>query len=140
VILGIDPGTRRVGVAIADEETRLARPLEVIDVTDRLPIKRIADLVKEHAVREVVVGRPLSLSGEAGAAVAEYATFVDELRQDLASKNVPLIEYDERFTSLVADRSLREAGVKGRKRRKIVDAVAAQVMLQGYLDATRSRS
>jgi putative Holliday junction resolvase len=140
VILGIDPGTRRVGVAIADEETRMARPLEVIDVTDRLPVKRIADLVEEHAVREVVVGRPLSLSGEAGAAVAEYATFVDELRQDLASKNVPLIEYDERFTSLVADRSLREAGVKGRKRRKIVDAVAAQVMLQGYLDATRSRS
>jgi putative Holliday junction resolvase len=134
VILGIDPGSRRVGIAMADPETRFARPLEVIDTLNEQAIERVVHLIKEHGVTKVVVGRPVSLSGSAGPAVEEYAGFVEELRRELGPETVPVVEYDERLTSVVANRSLEDAGMPGRARRKIVDAVAAQVMLQGYLD------
>ncbi len=133
MILGIDPGRRRVGVAVADDETLFARPVEVIDTTALDPVGRIADLVTELGVRAVVVGLPVGLTGAEGAAAAEQRDFMDRLRSSLS---VDVIAYDERLTTVVAERALRDGGVKGRKLKGLSDAVAAQVLLQDYLDST----
>jgi len=131
VILGIDPGERRVGVAIADDETRFARPLEVIDLREVDAPERIAALVDELNIRMIVIGRPVGLSGRAGPAVEAQKIFVDAVRTAVA---VQVVEYDERLTSVVAEQGLRAAGADRGARKRIKDAVAAQVMLQGYLD------
>jgi putative Holliday junction resolvase len=132
MILGIDPGERRVGIAVADEETLWARPLEVIDRTTTDPVSRIAALAREHDATLVVVGKPLALSGDAGRAVVDAAPFVEALRAVLT---VEVVEHDERLTTVIAERSLRAGGAGRAARKRLRDAVAAQVMLQGYLDA-----
>jgi putative pre-16S rRNA nuclease len=130
-ILGVDPGTVRVGVAAADLRTRFARPLEVVDRRSVDPIDRIAELAGELRVSLVVMGRPTGLTGRSGPAVAEHEGFVAALRSALAC---PVEEYDERFTTVIAGQGLRVAGAGRRRRAALLDAVAAQVMLQGYLD------
>jgi putative holliday junction resolvase len=134
MILGIDPGTRRIGVAAADVETRFARPVEVIDVEKSNAVARIQQLVRELGVTEVIVGRPVALSGRSGAAVESQRELLDRLRAGL---DVEVREYDERLTTVVADQGLRSAGASRRARKELRDAVAAQVMLQGYMDSTR---
>jgi putative Holliday junction resolvase len=131
MILGVDPGERRIGVAVADEETRLARPLEVVDATASDPVERIAELARELGARIVVVGRPISLSGAAGPAVAAQERFVTRLR---AAVPAVVVEHDERLTTVLADQGLRAGGGRRASRRALRDAVAAQVMLQSYLD------
>jgi putative Holliday junction resolvase len=132
MILGIDPGERRVGLAVADPETRFARPLEVVDTASTDPIARIAELVHELGVERVVVGRPIGLSGSAGPAVDAQQRLVARLRQAL---DVPLEEHDERLTSVIAEQGLRASGASRAARKRRRDAIAAQVMLQGYLDS-----
>ena len=134
-IVGVDPGERRVGVAVADLETRFARPLEVIDREETDAVERIIDIVRELDARGIVVGKPTGLSGRAGPAVEVQQEFVAALA---AVSPVEVHEYDERFTSVLADRGLRSAGVKAKDLKALRDAVAAQVMLQGYLDSTRA--
>jgi putative holliday junction resolvase len=136
MILGIDPGGRRVGVALADASTRFARPLEVIDKSTTDEVARIAELVAEHEVTEVVVGRPVGLSGRSGPAVQEHEQFVLELRAGLG---VPVSEFDERFTTVLAEQALRSGGASATARKEIRDAVAASVMLQDYVDAGMPR-
>lgn len=131
-VLGVDPGERRVGLALADLETRLARPLEVVDVATADPVQRIADVVAEMHVERVVVGRPVGLSGSAGHAVEAQRSLVERLGARLT---VPVEEFDERLTTVVAEQGLRAAGTRPRARKQMRDAIAAQVMLQGYLDA-----
>ncbi|MDQ3940579.1 MAG: Holliday junction resolvase RuvX [Actinomycetota bacterium] len=133
-VLGIDPGERRVGVAAADLETRFARPVEVIDVSRVDPVSRIDALVRELDVTCVVVGKPVGLSGREGAAVERQRTLVDALRSRL---DVDVTEYDERLTTVVAENAMRAGGTRSKQRKAKRDAVAAQVMLQGYMDATR---
>ena len=134
MILGVDFGGRRVGVAVADPETRFARPLEVIDVAVADPVRRIGELVSEHGATLVVVGRPLALSGRAEQAVEDAAPFVAALRRSLA---VDVVEHDERLTTVIAERGLRAGGADRTARKRLRDAIAAQVMLQGYLDTRR---
>ena len=134
MILGIDPGARRVGVAEADEETRFARPLEVIDAQAVDPVARIVELVAEREVRLIVVGRPVGLAGDAGPAVAVQQGFVETLK---AAVKVEVREHDERLTTVIADQGLRAGGANRKSRAAVRDAVAAQVMLQGYLDSER---
>ena len=132
MILGIDPGERRTGVAAADDETRWARPVEVIDAATVDPVGRIAALVDELDATRVVVGRPTGLSGSAGPAVAVQQALVTRLKDTLS---VPVEEFDERLTTVAAERRLREGGASTRKIKELKDAVAAQLMLQDYLDA-----
>jgi putative holliday junction resolvase len=134
VILGVDPGGRRIGIAIADRETRWARPIEVIDARENDPVARIAELVAENGVDLIVVGRPVGLSGASGPAVAAQQELVSALREAL---DVAVEEQDERLTTVEAERGLKGAGIKSATRKKVRDAVAAQVMLQAYLDTTR---
>jgi putative Holliday junction resolvase len=132
MILGIDPGTRRIGLAVADTETRFARPLEVIDVREGDVVARIKEIVSEMGITRVVVGRPVNLAGKEGPAMDDHRTFLVHLRGAL---DVEVDAYDERMTSVIAERSLRAAGTSAAKRKEVRDAVAAQVMLQGYMDA-----
>lgn len=137
MILGIDPGERRIGVAAADRETRFARPLEVIDTASTDPVARISLLVRDLEADLVVVGRPVSLSGRAGPSVEARSEFVASLREALevpGVKRVKVVEHDERLTTVVAEQGLRAAGGRAKARKKVLDAVAAQVMLQGFLD------
>jgi putative Holliday junction resolvase len=135
VILGVDPGIRRVGLAVADEDTRLALPLEVIDAKVLDPVGRIAEIARERSASTVVVGRPVGLSGREGPAVEIQREFVLKLR---AALPVPIEEFDERLTTVIAEQSLRARGSSPGRRAKVRDAVAAQVMLQGYLDTKRT--
>ena len=130
-MLGIDYGSKRIGVAVADDETRFARPLEVIDVTKQDPIERVVELVDDLDVRLIVVGKPLGLSGKEGPAVAAQSVFLDELR---GAVTVDVREHDERLTTVLADQQMRAAGLKRDAQKQLRDAIAAQVMLQGYLD------
>lgn len=132
MIIGIDPGTKRTGVAAADEETRFARPVEVIEAPLSETIERIKALVTELGASKVVVGRPVNLAGQEGPAMDAHKSFIVRLRSEI---EVPVDGYDERLTSVIAERSMREAGVSAKKRKSMIDAVAAQVMLQGYLDS-----
>jgi putative holliday junction resolvase len=134
VIIGVDPGERRVGVAVADTETRFARPLEVIDTRESDPVVRIAQIVNENEGEIVVVGRPTGLSGHAGPAVDKQQDFVRRLQAGL---DVPVEDFDERLTTVAAERRLREGGAKASRARSIKDAVAAQLMLQDYLDSSK---
>ena len=133
-VLGVDPGERRIGLALADLETSFARPLEVVDVRTGDPVERVVALVEEMGVVRVVVGRPTGLSGAPGPAVEAQQELVRRLTEDLA---VPVEEYDERLTTVIAEQGLRASGAGRRARKENRDAVAAQVMLQGYLDARR---
>lgn len=134
MILGVDPGERRVGVAAANPETRFAHPVEVIDVQVSDPFQRIASLAEQMGATCIVVGRPVGLSGRAGPAVKVQSEFVSGLR---AATTVAVVEYDERLTTVVADRSLKSSGARAARVKELRDAIAAQVMLQGYLDAGR---
>jgi putative holliday junction resolvase len=132
MILGVDPGERRVGIAIADRESRWARPLEVIDARAVDPVARIAALVSEYGVDRIVVGRPISLSGDDGPAIESQRSFVERVS---AAVKVAVEEHDERLTTVIAERGLREGGASPERRKELRDAIAAQVMLQSYLDA-----
>lgn len=134
MILAIDPGTRRIGVAIADLETRIARPLEVIDVSVADPIERLRELIAEREVTQLVVGRPVNLSGHDGLAVEAQKGLLDALRSGL---DVEIEVYDERLTTVIAERQMRTAGASAATRKEMRDAVAASVLLQNYMDSKR---
>jgi putative holliday junction resolvase len=136
MILGVDPGERRVGLAVADLETRFARPLEVVDARAQDPVARIARIAADLGAVGIVVGLPISLSGRRGPAARRQAEFVARLR---SATETEVTEFDERLTTLVAERQLRAAGASASVRRRLGDAVAAQVMLQGYLDSAPTR-
>ena len=131
-VIGVDPGGRRVGLAVADLETRIARPFEVVDVQLADPVVRIDELVTELGATTVVVGRPTTLAGTAGPAVEVQQKFVAALR---ASLTVPVVETDERLTTVMAERALRSGGADRDERKALRDAVAAQILLQDYLDS-----
>ena len=132
MILGVDPGISRVGLAVADEETRLALPLEVIDAKSLDPVLHIAEVARERGANAIVVGRPVGLSGRDGPAVEVQREFLVKLR---AAVSIPVEEFDERLTTVIAERGLRASGSSRAAWAKVRDAIAAQVMLQGYLDA-----
>ena len=129
-ILAIDFGRVRIGVAISDELQLLAHPLETIAANER-STARVAEIVRERKVDHVVVGIPRQLSGKLGTAATETLQFAEKLRAILSC---PVVAWDERLTTVAAHRALREAGKKTRATRHYVDQVAAQMILQGYLD------
>ena len=135
-LLGVDPGRRRVGIAVADTETRFARPLEVINTNETDAIARVVELIRDLEVECVVVGRPVGLSGRDGPAIDEQQEFLARLR---AATDAEVIEHDERLSTVLAEQGLRAAGARAGSRHQIRDAVAAQVILQGYLDAQGSK-
>ena len=129
-ILALDLGRARIGVAISDELQFLAHPLETIQA-DGQATPRLAQIIREKKVDHVVVGIPRQMNGQIGAAATEALRFVEKLRAILPC---PVVTWDERLTTVAAHRALRDAGKKTRDTRAYVDQVAAQMILQGYLD------
>jgi putative Holliday junction resolvase len=136
--LGVDLGSKRVGLAVSDAGGVLASPLTTIEVSrDRQALhRRLADLVAEYEVEVVVVGVPLGLDGTVGTAAAGALDEVEALGDVL---QVPVVTQDERLSTVTAHQQLRAAGVDGRRRRQIVDQQAAVVLLQAWLDARRQK-
>lgn len=134
VRLGIDVGSVRIGVARSDPAGILASPMETVR-TGKGDLDRIAGIVTEEEAIEVIVGLPTSLSGREGPAAALAREFATRLAARLPAGTVRL--YDERLTTVTAENGLRELGIHGRARRKVVDRTAAAVLLQAALDGER---
>ena len=130
-ILALDLGERRIGVAVSDALGCLARPLKVLRRKSHdIDTAAIEELVRELQAEQLVVGYPRSLSGSVGPQAERVQRYVDRLRERL---QVPVILWDERLSTAHAERLVREAGK--RVRRESIDAAAAAVILQSYLDA-----
>jgi putative Holliday junction resolvase len=130
--LALDVGDVRIGVAASDETATLATGLPTLRrVGPRKDVKAVAALVRGHEAGEVVVGLPRSLDGSEGPQARKVLAFMDDLRGALP---VPVVPWDERFTTAMATQALREAGASRRDRRAAVDQVAAVLILQSYLD------
>lgn len=136
-VLGVDLGSRRIGLALSDPAGRVATPHGMIErsgdpAVDR---RRILAQAREADASRVVVGLPLSLSGDTGPAARAVLEEVDALRA-LAGEEVTVETHDERLTTVIAEQGMREARVPRRTRRRTVDSAAAAVMLQSYLETT----
>ena len=137
-ILGVDLGSRRIGLALSDPSGTLASPYGVLQrsrdhATDHRAILAAA---REGEAERIVVGLPRSLSGRAGPAAQAALVEIEELRA-AAGDAITIEAHDERLTTVIAERSLVEAGMRRDARRKVVDKAAAAVMLQSYLEAHR---
>lgn len=135
--LGLDLGTKRIGVAICDPDELVATPLTVLTrgATRADDHAAIARLVEEYEARAVVVGLALHLRGAMSESARQATLEAEQLRTALA---VPVYLHDERLTTVTADRSLMELRMKADARRRVVDKVAAAVMLQAFIDHRRS--
>jgi putative holliday junction resolvase len=135
VRLGVDVGTVRVGVAMSDPSGVLATPVTTLarNATGGTDLDDLAALVEEHEVVEVVVGLPRTLRGTDGPAVAAARSYGTALAERIAP--IPVVYVDERLTTVSAERMLAERGVRGTRRRQVVDQVAATRILQNRLDA-----
>ena len=131
--LGLDLGTRRIGVAISDSDRTVATPIEVVDGRDLPRARReIAKLVTEWEADVVVVGLPLSLDGTDGPAARQARIEAERLAEVL---DVPVELHDERLTTVTAHQTLKELDMDAAARRRVVDQVAAAVLLQSWLEA-----
>ena len=135
--IGLDLGSKRIGVATSDRSGLIATPYTVLQRTgDRARDHRaIAEIVAEFEASVVVVGLPLSLSGESGPAAKGV---IEEIEQMSSVVGVPIETYDERMTSVKANEVLMERKMRAQARRRVVDKVAAAVMLQAWLDHRRN--
>ena len=132
-VLGLDLGSKRVGIAVSDRSGMIATPLSVLQRSgsERRDHEVIAKLVVEEECERFVVGLPLSLDGSVGRAAKSA---IDEARRLATVVNVPVETYDERLTTVSAERVLMEAKMRADARRRVVDKVAAAVMLQSWID------
>lgn len=134
-IMGLDVGTKTVGVAISDALGWTAQGIETVKINEEaneFGMERIKELVKEYAVTEFVVGYPKNMNntvGPRGVASENYKTLLEE------TFNLPVKLWDERLTTMAAERMLIEADVSRKKRKLVIDKMAAVMILQGYLDS-----
>ena len=131
-ILAIDPGTKRIGLAISDELGVIAQPLEFVPAVpfDKF-LERLKHLIREREVEMLLVGMPRNMDGSYGPAALKVQEFVAVLNETLTT---PIKTWDERLTSAQANRFLIEGGVRRQKRKEKVDQTAAAILLQSYLD------
>ena len=138
-VMGVDVGTARVGLALSDPTGTLASPLETLRrAKNKSDLDRLAALVVEHEVTEVVVGEPVHLSGASGASAQDANNYAQELADRIP--DVPVILIDERLSTVTAASHLREGGIDSRKQRPVIDQAAAVVILQQFLDSGRPHS
>ena len=137
-ILGLDIGEKRIGVALSDPLGIMAGALTVIErTTDEAALKQIIDLARENEVERLVVGMPRSLDGSLGKQAQAVQSFVDLLKEHT---QLSVVTWDERLSTVAAERTMLEVGMKRDKRKKYRDSLAAAFILQGYLDHEKSRS
>jgi putative Holliday junction resolvase len=133
-ILGVDFGHKRIGLALSDESGTIAQPLDYIDGGAIATVSRkLAQLCVDRKVGKIVVGVPLRLDGTPSEQTERTLVFIAELRR---ATTIPVVPWDERLTSVQAERALLEGNVRRSERKLKIDKLAAQIMLQSYLDAT----
>ncbi len=131
--LGIDHGTKRMGIAISDEAGVIALPLEFISATPFAGfLLRLKEIIRDKQVELILVGMPRNMDGSYGPAALKVQEFVAVLKETIA---IPIKTWDERLTSAQANRFLLEANVRRDKRKNTVDKTAAAILLQSYLDS-----
>lgn len=131
-ILGIDVGEARIGLALSDQLGMLAHPLETVHVKEGKPLHRVAEVIRREKIATVVIGLPRNMNGTYGPAADKVRDFAKKL-QNLVPCEVKF--WDERLSTVAAQRSLHEAGRDIKKSRNVIDQVAAQLILQAYLDS-----
>lgn len=134
-IMGLDFGSKTVGVAVSDELLLTAQGLEIIRRKEenklRRTLARIEELIVEYGVEEIVLGLPINMNATEG----ERAKLTLEFREKLERRTgLPVVMWDERLTTVAADKTMIEAGIRREHRREYVDMIAAVLILQGYLD------
>lgn len=137
--LGIDFGMRRMGLALSDERGIIASPLETFHTENKTPqtiiklLATIAEICQKYRceIEKIVIGLPLMMSGRHGLLADEVDHFVKLLKE---STTIPIFTWDERLSTVQAERSLRESSLSRKKRTKVVDIVSAAIILQSYLD------
>jgi len=134
--LGLDIGDKRIGVALSDSESILASPFTIIERSgERQDIEAIINIINEHQVKQIVVGLPRSMNGSIGRQAEKVKAFVQRL---CSHTEIPVEFRDERLTTVSARRLMQAAQSKKTKRKARDDAVAAAIILQGYLDETQN--
>ena len=132
-IMALDHGTRRIGVAVCDELKIFATPLEYIPADDmEKVIERLLQLIREKEVELILVGMPRNMDGTLGQAAEKVNAFIAALSPAITT---PIKKWDERLTSVMANRALLEGNVRRADRKEKVDMMAAAILLQSYLDA-----
>lgn len=135
-VMALDVGGKRIGVALCDTLRILPSPLTTIKALPRsVALERIATLIRQNEVVELVVGFPLTLSGEVGPQAELIKRFVADLEQSVA---IPIHLFDERLTTAEAERIMIEMGLKAEQRRARIDEMAATIILRDYLDSRRA--
>ena len=136
--LGLDVGERWIGVAVSDPDGTVAVPVTVVErKSEAEALGRIAALARDQEVDRIVVGMPRSLDGSLGKQAHAVQSFVESLK---SHTDLPVVDWDERLSTLHAERMMVEAGVKRVKRKGRLDSVAAAIILQGYLDRQRNEA
>ena len=134
--LALDYGDRRIGIALSDELGLAARPLMTLARTTwPRDLERLAAIIREHDVRRIVVGLPLDMDGGRGGRARLTETFIERIR---GATGLPVLPWDERLTTVQAERILISGDVSRARRRKVIDQVAAVILLQAWLDAQRA--
>ena len=134
-IMGLDFGSKTVGVAISDSMLTIAQPLEIIRRKEanklRQTLARIEELIVEYEVEEIVLGLPLNMNDTEGERVALTREFQEKLER---RTGLPVYTWDERLTTVEADNAMIEVGIRRENRKEYVDKIAAALILQGYLE------
>lgn len=134
-VLGLDVGARRIGVALSDALGLTAQGLTVLHCRGlTADVNAVRELVAQHGVSTIVVGLPFTLAGERGTQVARVEAFMKAMRRRIT---VPIEGVDERLSTLESERVLLSADVSRRKRKQVIDQLAAQIILQRYLESRR---
>jgi putative Holliday junction resolvase len=134
--MGLDVGEVRIGVAISDETGLIARGLTTLRrVGWKQDLDALIQLADQHDVQEIVIGLPLNLDGSEGVQAGSVADFTQRLR---AASPIPVSQWDERLSSVSAERVLIEGGLQRNKRRQVIDKLAAVIILQNFLDHRNS--
>ena len=135
IILAIDYGDKRTGIAVCDKNEILASPVSTIDeaYAPKL-IEKISELVSEYNAELVVVGKPVNMDGSEGERAQKCAEFASVLSQTI---NIPTKLFDERMTTVIAHKSLNVTNTRGKNRKSVVDALSAQIILQDFIDARK---
>lgn len=134
--MGLDYGTKRIGVAITDPSCTMTHPLDIVRVrADGSHMEEIKALVREYEITKVVVGLPYNMDGTIGSAGENVIAWSEQLKSDLG---LPVVLWDERLTTSEAHDFLMDLNVRGRKRKHIVDKIAASIILRDYIDSTMS--
>ena len=136
-VLGIDAGTVRTGIAVSDETGFLARAVCTVKAKGRRElVSKIVEQANEYSVRLIVMGNPINMNGTLGESAERISKLADSIREQT---DIPVVLFDERCTTMAAAQILNLTDTGGQKRKDIIDALSAEIILQNYLDSERRK-